>query len=461
MRWCLLITFPNPLSHSYRLVLAEPKTRRVFAERSRLRWRLPRISIPRWSRAAEHVQAVVGEQWGFKAVVIDLLEQKSGHEGIAIAELRGVSRSSHLPCAGSWVNFREVSKSEIDGAGLHTVEALLSDGATGRGAFSRFGWIKEALDWISVEAGIDRARFSGDVKQFNAAADSALVRFGTKSQAPIWFKASGNPSSSEYRVTRVLAQLFPDFLPAVIANREDWKAWAMEDAGAPLNSVCSPGAFGKAVSRLAELKKASKDLVPRLLASGCTDQRLPVLRANIRPLMNLIDDAMARQDSGFAPRLTSARIRALEAILTEACLDLEDLQIPNTLLHGDLSFENILVGPRGLVFTDWPSAAVGNPFVAFEQLRAQIEQEKYARLWLPVLTEIYLGNWLEVLSRNQIECALNLVPPIAAMTYLFDQWQRFGSERCSELDFQSFVRGIARQIDRAAHDIQLRRVRCA
>ena len=372
-----------------------------------------------------------------------------------------MSASSHLPRVGSWVNFHEVSKSEIDGAGRHTVETLLKVGATGRGAFSRFGWIDDALDWISLEAGIDRAHFTDDVRQFNAAADSALMRFGMRSGAPIWFKAGADPSSSEYRVTRTLAQLFPNFLPAVIATREDWKAWLMEDAGAPLGSVHSPAAFGKAVSRLAELQKASLSSASSLLSAGCNDQRLPVLRANIPPMMDLIRDAMGRQDSGFASRFTSARICALEAILTEACLGLESLRIPDTLLHGDLSFENILVGPRGCVFTDWANSAVGNPFVTFEQLRAQIEQENEACVWLPVLTEIYLGSWLEMLSRNQIECALTLVPPIAAMTYLFDQWQRFGSEHGSDPSFENSIRAIARQIDRFAHDFELRRVRCA
>jgi len=80
---------------------------------------------------------------------------------------------------------------------------------------------------------------------------------------------------------------------------------------------------------------------------------------------------------------------------------------------------------------------------------------------IPVLTEIYLGSWSELLNRNQMECALNLVPPIAAITYLFDHWQRFGAEHGSEPNFESSIRAIARQIDRAAHDIQLRRVRCA
>jgi hypothetical protein len=60
----------------YRLILAEPTLRRVFAERRRLRWRLPRISIPRWSRAADEIQALVEQQCGIKVVVIDLLEEE-------------------------------------------------------------------------------------------------------------------------------------------------------------------------------------------------------------------------------------------------------------------------------------------------------------------------------------------------------------------------------------------------
>ena len=458
---CPLINSPNPLFDCYRLILAEPATRRVFAERRRLGWRLPQISIPRWSRAAEQIQMVIERQLGFKAVVVDLLVGEAPREAIAIAEVRGGCGCDPSPGSGSWIDFYKLSEDEIDGPGRSAVEGLLNEGGTGRGLFSRFGWIEEALEWVSTRAGTDRAEFTDEFKQFNATADSALVRFGRRSASPIWLKASWDRSAGEYRITTALALLVPDSLPRVIATREDWSAWWMEDAGTPLGSVPSPGAFAKAISRLAEIEKASMDSTSHLLESGCGDQRLPVLRASISPIMDLIDRAMAGERNDFTPRLASARLRELEVILTDICLSMESLGIPDALLHGDISFENILVGSRGCVFTDWANAAVGNPFVTFEQLRAQIEQENGGCVWLPMLTEIYVGSWLEVLSRSQIECALALASPVAAMTYLFDHCKRLGRERRSEPQFQSCVRAIARQIDRAAHEIQLRWSRCA
>lgn len=432
-----------------------------MAERHRLAWKLPRISIPRWSRAAEQLQTVIAQKWGFKAVVIDLLEDQPGREPIAIAELHGTSQSSSSSRAGSWVNLFKLSKYEIDGACRATVEKLLSEGSTGRGVFSRFGWIEEAQEWISTEAAIERVQLTGDVKQFNATAESALVRLGRRGDTPIWFKAAGDPSSSEYRVIATLTEMFPDFLPTVLATREDWKAWWMKDAGTPLCSIHSPHVLSKAVSRLAEIQKESIGSGQYLLANGCSDMRLSVLRASIPRLMDTIDDAMAQQASGSAPRLTRARMRELESILMESCLSLESLGVPDTLLHGDISFENILVGPRGCVFIDWANAAIGNPFVTFEQLRAQLEQENDASAWLPLLTETYCQSWLEALSRRQIECALAIAPLIAAMAYLFDQWKRLGSERSSEPKFQSYVRGLARQIDHAACEIESRQAKCA
>lgn len=456
-----MIVAPNPLFDCYRLILAEPATRRVLAERRRLGWQLPRVSIPRWSRAAEQIQAVIERQWGFKTVVVDLLEDEPPREAIAIGELRGGSRCYSSPGSGSWVSFYKLSEDEIDGACHSIVERLLNEGVTGRGAFSRFGWIEEALEWVSTRAGTDRAQFTDDIKQFNATADSALVRFGRRSASPIWLKAAGHPSTSEYRITTTLAQLLPGSLPRVIATREDWNAWWMEDAGTPLGSVQSTGLFGKAISRLAEIQKASLCSTRYLLASGCGDQRLSALRANISLMIGLIDEAMARLDNDFTPRLTSARIRELEVILAEVYFSMKCLSIPDALLHGDISFDNILVGLGGCVFIDWAKAAVGNPFVTFEQLRAQIKQENGACVWLPMLTEIYAESWLEVLSRSQIDCALALAPPIAAMTYLFDQWERLGRERRSEPKFQSYVRAIARQINQAARDVELRWTRCA
>jgi hypothetical protein len=380
---------------------------------------------------------------------------------MVIAELRGGNSAYRLPHSYSWVGLSEIREDKISRIERSTVETLLNDGATGRGTFSRFGWVDDALGWISAESGIDRSDFTGNVKQFNASANLALARFDRKAGPPLWFKAAGDPAIPDYRITTTLSKLFPHYLPMLVSSREDWNAWWMEDAGPSFDEDRSADLFGQAISRLAELQKASIRYVPALIAAGCGDQRTSVLRAHIPEMMEYIEEAMARPGVSHAPRLGPTRIREMGVIVEDACFSLEVLGIPDTLLHGDISFGNILAGPRGCVFTDWAHAAVGHPFVTFEHLRAQIAQETDTAPWMGRLTEIYRESWSEVLTDAQIECALALVPPVAAILYLFGRRKWLASERRHEPEFQSYVRGLARQIDRAARSLELRKVVCA
>jgi hypothetical protein len=428
LRVAFLIAISNPHCDRYRLVLVPSSARRIFAERIQDALRLPRISIPRWTRPAEQIQAVIEEKWGFKVVVLDFLEHKPGQDGIVLAELRGQDRTGSLTHAHSWVCLSDIPEDEISGLERSTVGRLLDQGSTSRGVFSRFRWIEEALDWVSSEAALDRARFTEDIKQLNAAASFALVRFGRKDAPPIWFKAVGEEAIREFRITNLLAELLPEYLPTILASCADWHAWWMEDAGQSLDDVRSPDIFVRLVLRLAELQKASVRYIPALLAGGCNDQRVSILRARLPKMLEYIDEAMAWPGLSRASRLGASRIRELGSILDEACLSLESLGIPDTLMHGDLNFGNILAGPRGLVFTDWANASVGNPFLNFEHLRVQLAQEPDLAPCVPRLTDIYRESWRHVLTRSQINCALALVPPITVALHLSGRWDWLTSD---------------------------------
>jgi hypothetical protein len=451
---------PNPQFDSYRLVLASSSTRRVFAEEVQLGPRLPRISIQRWTRAAEQIQAAIEQRWGFKIVVLDFLENKSGRARLVIAELRSHDWDPSLHCSHSWVHLNQIAEDEIFGSERSIVEKLLNDGATGLGPFSRFGWIEEARNWVSTEAATELTQFNGDLKQLNAAANFALVRFAKESAPPIWFKAVRDLSAPEYRITSTLAKLFPEYLPPLVASREDWSAWWMEDAGDSLDDARSAELFGHAALRLAELQKASIHHIPALLKSGCGDQRISVLRARIPQMMDFIEDAMARQQSSFSSKLGRERLREVRPVLEDTCFNLEALGIPDALIHGDINLGNILVG-HGCVFTDWAQASIGNPFVTFEQLRVQVAQDHNTAQWTPRMTEIYAYSWSQMLSASQINCALALVPLISVALELCGHWEWLTSDRLREPRFQSYVRGLTRQMDRAVRDLELRVILCA
>jgi hypothetical protein len=451
----------NPQCDRYRLVLAPSTTQRILAEQFQQTVRLPRISIPRWTRAAEQIQAVIEAKWGLKAVVIDFLGDSPGRDSMVIAELRGKREASSLPHAHSWARFSDIPEDEISALERSTVGRLLDEGLTGRGVFSRFGWIEDAVNWISTEAALDRSQFTGDVRQLNAGAACALVRFGRKDAPPIWFKAVGAEYFPEFRITTMFGGLFPQHLPTLVATHEDWNAWWMEDAGQSLEDVRSPEIFRHAVLSLAELQKASIRYGSTLVAAGCSDQRTSTLRARIPQMMEYINEAMASKSLSHTPRVGADRIQEIGSSLGEACLRLEALGIPDTLIHSDLSFGNILIGPRQCVFTDWAYASVGNPFLNYEHLRVQIAQEDGTGRCMSRLAEVYRESWRQVLTESQIKRAFALVPPIAVALYLSRRWDWFTTERRHDPHFQSYVRAMARQIEGASQGIELKEVRCA
>lgn len=442
-------------------MLVRPATQQILAAKSGSSLHLPRISIPRWTRAAEQVQAIVKQKWGLKSIVIDSLTDVRGPGSLVIAEDLNENRTCYLSAPYTWADVSVAEGNDISFDERSTIERLLKGDATGRGAFSRFGWIEHALDWVSDEAGIDRSAFTGDVKQFNASGGFALARFDRKTAPPLWLKAVGGSSIREFEVSTMLSRLLPDYVPTVLAYREDWKAWWMEDAGISLDYVCAENFLKKAVSCLAGLQKESIRHLPSLLACGCSDQRIPILREHIPEIVDLIKEAMARQIPGHAPPLSPARVHAIGSSLEKACFRLEALGIPDTVLHGDINFGNILVGARRCVLTDWAHAAVGNPFVSFEQLREQIAQDGHIAPWTARLVETYRRSWREALTDAQIQCALAIVPPIAVGLYLLARWKWLGSEHRTEPQFQSCLRGLARQMDIASRALESEVSQCA
>jgi hypothetical protein len=456
-----LYAIANPLYDRYRLVLLSSTTRRVFAERIGSRLCLPRLSIPRWTRAAEQVQKAIESTWGIRGIILDFLGEEPGSEGIVIAELIVGIHEHKLSTLQSWADLNDVPTDEFDRFERDAVETLLQDGQTGRGPFSRFGWIKEATRWIGNDLGRIREPLTSELLQLNAGPNHALIRFGKKEAPLLWLKAVADPSDHEYHITKVLASIAPEYLPQIVASREDWKAWCMEDAGGPLEGSLDVDLYNRVVRRLAELQIASIPHVNGLLAKGYHDLRLTVLGAQIPQMIERAQEAMGHQCSRFAPRLGPSRFGQLGTRLEEACAELAELNIPDTLMHGDISLDNILVGRQDCVFTDWARASIGNPFVTFERLRGQLAQDPTAHPWLTMLIENYRESWRPLLSQTQINRALRLTPTVAAAIDLFTQCESFRQDRTHEFQMCSSLRAMARNLDRAVAALELNRNRCA
>lgn len=455
MRWCVLRTSPDPDYDLYRLALIEPRSRCVLAEQINLRWKLPRLAIPRWTRPADSLLSEIRERFGIQAIVLDEITAPSS-DSLMLAEVIQ-NQTPVIKGPISWKPLSDLPENEFLGTERDLVQNLLLHGATGRGQFSRLGWLSEVLAWIARHTGLNPNQLV-DIKQINASSSSSLIRIQSETGPVYWFKAIADEDVGEYHVTGALKELFSDYLPTLVATHDAWRAWLMEDAGRPLDEMenARPRLFESVAYHLAELQKASVSAIPILLDQGFSDQRISSLRATMPEIMTCLEEAVEVPDFGKHGYLRRGRIRELHRNFQEAAAKLEDSGIPDTLIHSDINTGNILIADGTCIFSDWALAGVGNPFANFEQLRIQVAQDYSAPAFHDRLFAAYKRTWSTHLSTTQIQQAFSVVQPVAIAMYLHNRRDWFTSERIREPQFVRYARSMARQMDRAVREIQAR-----
>jgi len=436
----------------YRLFLVRFGSHAISVERYEGTRRLPRITIPRWTRPAEQLQQTIESAWHLHVIILNTIFQQDGFGPSAVVEI--LSPES----LDGWaeVGINEIAEGEMTRGEQEAVTSILAGEKNAHGPFSRLGWIGEAMEWMRAEAG-HSAAFTGEIRQYNASASFALIRL-TKQDGPAWWlKATGDPNVHEFRVTKILAELCPEFLPRRIAEREDWNAWLMEDAGHPLDSWNLP-ALEQAVLSMATLQKRTVGWGNAFLAAGAFDQRISTLRAHLGELLDYLYGAMAKQTSTKVPQIEKRRLWEMASVLQDACCRMEELEIPDTLIHNDINSGNILFQGTQCVFIDWCEVGVGNPFFSFQYLSNL--QPGGNDNWTPRLREVYRRSWRGLLTESQIERAFALTPLLAIFSYLFGRGDWLHSAQRDDPCVESHARSLARHMDRAALAPELMETLC-
>jgi hypothetical protein len=426
----------------YRLFLLPARSTQPLALREERCWRLPKVSIPRWTRHAEHLQQTVFERWGLHVIVLEYRTSDSGSSPWAVAEIL----SQRVPDLMTAVEPDEIADEDLSRDEKEAARSIFSKINTERdGPFSRRYWIEEALEWLSAAVpGMD-VQPSG-IRQYNAGGRFALVRFATRDGAAYWLKATGHPNQHEYRVTLCLAELCPEHLPRLIAAHPRWNAWIMEDAGQPLPERPAPRTLEAAAQSLATMQIKTIHCTDLLLEVGAFDQRLSVLIEHVDMIIAFLAEAMSRQTSTKVAPVARERLQDVGRILRDALYRMETLHVPNTLLHDDLNADNVLDNGRRCVFTDWSEAAIGHPFLSFDRL-CQLRPD-----YSLSLQRVYRHEWRKWLDEQSIEVAFTLMPLLAIFAHLYGRGQWLYCEEQKAPRFESCARTLARHMDREARN---------
>ena len=282
-----------------------------------------------------------------------------------------------------------------------------------------------------------------------------LLRIQAKDGLYYWIKATSGPNEHEYHVTKLIAEFAKDTVPRIVASRDDWNAWLMEDASR--DTEVAGHSIGRiptshiAVTALVNLQAASQARLQDLLKVGAFDQRPAMSEVVSRELFDYLNECMALQASQkVAPLDRSALERTRETYLS-VCGQLNALEIPLTLLHGDLTAGNVICFGEQCRFLDWCEAYVGYSISSFHHLWMLFERKGVDKPQLASMINHYCSEWKQWSGRELPQEAIWWSPLMAAASTLYGRGEWLHNQGQRERPARrSYSRTLARHMARAA-----------
>ncbi|MFA1538191.1 phosphotransferase [Actinomadura monticuli] len=213
---------------------------------------------------------------------------------------------------------------------------------------------------------------SGPPREIRRWSLSAVLRIPTGS-GPLWYKEVPPLFAHEGRVTGWVSQVAPGSVPEVVGHGPGWQLTT--EAPRPRRS-----SGGSPLDAIVPVQVASAGRAGELLAMGCPDRRPAGLPGAVAALS-------ARADLLAVDERTA--LRRVVPVLERISRRLDGLDIPATLVHGDVSTSNAWRTDRGWVYIDWTDACVSHPFVELAQplldarskARRRRIEASFARMW--------------------------------------------------------------------------------
>lgn len=435
----------------------------VLLNIAKLGFALPAVEIPRWERLAENLTAVVKEDWGCDAICLFTpnLSSEDGNSNGKHYEVLECWHDGGRKDETVWKPIRcltaDCFQSEAEFLAfeqcMHQLEGYESDPSS---PFARRGWLTALRDWSANVIQSPGLELTGPLRQYNAGPAFNLIRLETTGPA-VWFKAVGEPNLREFPITMKLAELFPMFMPEVLATKPGWIGWLSREVdGKNLGETKDLALWEQTAADLARFQIQSIPESESILHLGAHDLRFNALLSAIEPFFDVVGRLMDEQPKAPPVILSRAELSLLRVLVDDALTLLADLRIPNTLGHLDLNPGNILVSAHGGIFLDWAEAYVGFPLFSLEYLlehfrrQDEIGADHHSRI-----VGAYTTPWRQALSNDRITDALTLAPLAAVFAYAVgtNAWKEEAKLR--DPKFAGYVRSLARRMNREA--IQLER----
>jgi hypothetical protein len=225
-----------------------------------------------------------------------------------------------------------------------------------------------------------------------------------KATLPIW--------RGEGPVTAHLAEVAPGLVPRVYGHGDvDGSPWSLQErlvGRMPSDDLVSRS---RLAATLGALQRRTMDEADTLLACGA-----PLLDA--AALARALSELWSSEELATLGAEEREGLQALDARLRERLRMIEALEPRPTLVHGDLTLGNALVGDEGIAFIDWTDAALSFPGVDLLPLIG-LREDPRDPLWAPVLDAYRAGFGLAWGPDDEavLALALEVAPVYHALAY--------------------------------------------
>lgn len=163
-----------------------------------------------------------------------------------------------------------------------------------------------------------------------------------------------------------------------------------------------PSVMSEAIRSLVALQHTWAHRIPDLLALGLPDRRLAVTAKAAAVVLD-------RHRGRLGPA-AAARLDRLLTSLPQRYAEAAASGLPDSLVHGDFHPGNVRGEPGELRILDWADAAVGHPVLDLLRLGSGVDPAS-AR----VLTDVWVGAWLERIPGSEPQRAIEPMEPVAEL----------------------------------------------
>jgi Phosphotransferase enzyme family len=243
-----------------------------------------------------------------------------------------------------------------------------------------------------------------------------LIRIETE-RGSYWFKSVGNDDLGEFRLSRYLHQHFPGFVPEIVSSYPQWGGWLLKQVdGHTFADIHDVRVWCDVFTRFAQLQVRSIAHRSHLIDAGAACWTIGRMRNMLGKFFIDMSAVMSRQQKEPPARLSAQDLRELHMRMEACCFEMESLAVPDTLLHGDLCPQNIILSDHGPVFLDWAELYMGNPFLGGELLLRYFRRHCQADdTTAAEMRDAFNDPWLGLNSRETVQRAWQLAACLAPL----------------------------------------------